>query len=103
MFEILTLSQTDKLEKKIPILICGSSYWNQVINLDMLAEKGAIANKDRELFQFVNTPEEAFHLLKQRLLENHPGLAAEAAREEIPATPAPSAQEILGPDIARTR
>jgi uncharacterized protein (TIGR00730 family) len=103
MFEILTLSQTDKLEKKIPILIYGSSYWKHVLNLDMLAEKGAIADHDRDLFQFVDTPEEAFHLLQQRLIENHPGLTAEPIRVERPATPAPSAQEVLGPDIARTR
>ena len=107
MFELLTLAQTEKLAKKITILIYGSSYWKQVINLDLLAEKGAIARKDCELFQFVDTPEEAFHLLQQELIKNHlePGFDAgrHAQGQEIPSTPAPSAQEILGPDIAKTR
>jgi uncharacterized protein (TIGR00730 family) len=107
MFELLTLAQTEKLAKKITILIYGSSYWKQVINLDLLAEKGAIARKDCDLFQFVDTPEEAFHLLQQELIKNHlePGFDAgrHAKADEVPSTPAPSAQEILGPDIAKTR
>jgi uncharacterized protein (TIGR00730 family) len=107
MFELLTLAQTEKLAKKITILIYGSSYWKQVINLDLLAEKGAIARKDCDLFQFVDTPEEAFHLLQQELIKNHlePGFDAgrHAKEDEVPSTPAPSAQEILGPDIAKTR
>jgi len=106
MFEILTLSQTEKLEKKITILIYGSKYWKKVINLDALAETGAIAMKDRELFQFVDTPEEAFRVLKEGLVANHLGLGyqqRQGPEDQIPTTPAPSAQEILGPDIARTR
>jgi hypothetical protein len=108
MFELLTLAQTHKLAKKITVLIYGSSYWKSVINLDVLAEKGAIAMKDLELFQFADTPEEAFELLKAGLSEDlerevtwereHPIPA-----EGIPETPAPSAQELLGPDIAKTR
>jgi uncharacterized protein (TIGR00730 family) len=107
MFELLTLAQTEKLAKKITILIYGSSYWKQVVNLDLLAEKGLIARKDCELFQFVDTPEEAFHVLQQELIKNHlePGFEVRRhdAKSEVPPTPAPSAQEMLGPDIAQTR
>jgi uncharacterized protein (TIGR00730 family) len=108
MFELLTLAQTQKLAKKISVVIYGSSYWKSVINLELLAEKGAIARRDLELFQFADTPEEAFELLKTGLTENH--LESEYEREqhrleekEIPSEPALSAQEILGPDIAKTR
>ncbi len=99
MFELLTLSQTHKLAKKITILIYGPDYWKNVINLNLLAEKGAIAMKDRDLFQYVDTPEEAFEALKAGLIENHlvPGRG-----EEVPETPELSAQEMLGPDIAKT-
>src|ERR1019366_3619467 len=108
MFELLTLAQTHKLAKKITVLIYGSAYWKGVINLEMLAEKGAIAMKDLELFQFADTPEEAFELLKAGLSED---LEREVTWERehpiptggIPETPAPSAQELLGPDIAKTR
>jgi hypothetical protein len=79
-----------------------------VINLDMLADKGAIAMKDKELFQFADTPEEAFNLLKSDLVDDMERQAAYEREhafptEGIPATPAPSAQELLGPDIAKTR
>ena len=69
----LTLAQTEKLAKKITILIYGSSYWKQVINLDLLAEKGAIARNDLELFQFVDSPEEGFEFLRDGLTKYHLG------------------------------
>jgi uncharacterized protein (TIGR00730 family) len=103
MFELLTLDQTHKLSKPITIVIYGSSYWKSVINLDLLAEKGAIGIKDLDLFQFADTPEEAFAILKDGLTRNH--LDIEHPRDEapIPDTPQASAQELLGPDIAQTR
>jgi uncharacterized protein (TIGR00730 family) len=108
MFELLTLAQTQKLAKKITVLIYGSSYWKSVINLDILADKGAISRKDLDLFQFADTPEQAFDLLKASLTED---LQLQAAWEKehlppaegIPETPAPDAQALLGPDIAKTR
>jgi hypothetical protein len=108
MFELLTLAQTQKLAKKITVLIYGSSYWKSVINLEVLAEKGAIARKDMELFQFADTPEEAFELLRAGLMEDLQRQAVYEREHAIPAegipeTPAPSAQELLGPDIAKTR
>ena len=100
MFELLTLSQTEKLAKKIPILIYGPDYWKNVINLNLLAEKGAIAMKDRDLFQYVDTPEEAFAMLKAALIEHHVTPDRSGA---VPETEERSAQEVLGPDIAKTR
>ena len=108
MFELLTLAQTKKLAKNMTVVIYGSSYWKNVINLELLAEKGAIAVGDLELFQFADTPEEAFAMLKTGLTENH--LESDYEREQkrleteqVPAEPAPSAQEMLGPDITKTR
>ena len=108
MFEVLTLAQTQKLDKKIPVLIYGSSYWKSVLNLDILAQKGAIAMKDLDLFQYVDTPQEAFALLKASLtvdLEHEAAFEREHALPGIgvPDVPAPSAQDLLGPDIAKTR
>ncbi len=67
MFEILTLAQTHKLAKKITVVIYGSEYWKKVFNLDVLVDTGAISPKDIELFQFADTPEQAFELLRQGL------------------------------------
>ena len=109
MFELLTLAQTHKLAKQITVVIYGSAYWKSVINLEAMADHGAIALKDLDLFRFADTPEEAFTILRDGLTEHHmsPGRIAEhpegADAESVPPHPAPSVQEMLGPDIARTR
>ena len=108
MFELLTLAQTNKLAKKMTIIIYGSSYWKSVLNLDLLAGYGAIAEKDLSLFQFADTPEHAFELLKAGLehhldpAEAHPHLVP-TGDQVVPAIPALTAQELLGPDINKTR
>ncbi len=105
MFEVLTLDQTHKLSKPITIVIYGSSYWKNVIDLELLAEKGAIAVKDLDLFKFADTPEDAFAIIKEGLTRNHLAPEMERPRTEgpIPDEPEASAQELLGPDIAQTR
>ena len=60
MFEVLTLVQTEKLAKKISIVVYGSSYWNSILNLDVLVDKGAISAQDRALFQMADTPARGF-------------------------------------------
>lgn len=100
MFELLTLDQTHKLDKKITVVIYGSEYWKGVINLEMLADKGAISPKDLDLFQFADTPEEAFAILKKGLEENYLTASEEGT---VPLEPQPDAQVLLGPDIAATR
>jgi uncharacterized protein (TIGR00730 family) len=79
MFEILTLSQTQKLAKKITVVLYGSSYWEKVINLDVLVDKGAISPRDRELFRTVDSTDEAFEILREGLTRNH--LDPESAHE----------------------
>jgi hypothetical protein len=46
MFEILTLMQTQKLAKQIQIILYGSEYWDPILNLEPLAEWGAIGDRD---------------------------------------------------------
>jgi uncharacterized protein (TIGR00730 family) len=109
LFEVLTLAQTRKLAKKITVVIYGSSYWRNVINLELLAEKGAIAMGDLELFQFADTPEEAFELLQHGLTVNH--LESDYEREQRQRENDPdgvhagasNGHEMLGPDITKTR
>jgi uncharacterized protein (TIGR00730 family) len=95
MFELLTLAQTQKLAKKMTIVFYGSKYWNDVINLDVLVDKGAISPGDRRLLTFADTPEEAFALLRDGLTTNHLVPEAAAARSEEDSS--------LRPEIARTR
>jgi uncharacterized protein (TIGR00730 family) len=103
MFEVLTLVQTKKLAKNITVVIYGSEYWNKVFNLGVLVDTGAISPKDIELFQYADTPEEAFGLLKRGLTENH--LAAATAAEAQAAEdlmPGWSVEDFLGPELAKT-
>lgn len=82
MFEILTLTQTHKLAKKITVLVYGSEYWKRVFNLNALVDTGAISPKDIELFQWADTAEQAFELLRHGLTENYLSAenSAQAAR-----------------------
>jgi uncharacterized protein (TIGR00730 family) len=104
MFEILTLAQTQKLAKKITVVIYGPEYWERVFNLDALVDTGAISPKDIELFQFASTPEEAFDLLRKGLTENYlvPEAAAEAERPHQEVMPGVTLEDFLGPELART-
>jgi uncharacterized protein (TIGR00730 family) len=89
LFEILTLVQTDKLSKKIEVLLYGRDYWDQVLNLKPMEEWGAIAEQDLALLDYVDTPAAAFELLRDHLVTHH--------------LEPPTAQEADAPGIARTR
>ena len=112
MFEILTLAQTHKLAKKITVVIYGSDYWKKVFNLDVLVDTGAISPKDIELFQFADTPEQAFAMLKKGLTENYLAVEVEAGKQATAAVAAAAAskelmagwtlEDFLGPEIAHT-
>ena len=89
LFEILTLTQTEKLAKKITVLLYGEEYWRRVLNLEVLADAGAIAPEDVNLFEFVDTPERAFGRLKENLIRDHLQYPPQAKRHQ--------------PEIATTR
>ena len=92
LFEILTLAQTDKLAKKILVVIYGSEYWHRIMNFQAFVDAGTVAPEDLSLFKFVDTPEDAFTFLRDGLTEYHLGGPPKKEKE----------QEVL-PDIARTR
>jgi uncharacterized protein (TIGR00730 family) len=89
LFEILTLVQTDKLSKQIGVVLYGREYWNQVLELQPMAEWGAIADKDLDLLQYADTPAEAFELLRDHLIAHH--------------LEPKTGQEAVAPGIAKTR
>jgi len=71
LMELLTLVQTEKLMKKMPILMYGKKFWNKVINLEALAEYRVISQNDLKLIKFVDTVDEAFDYLKKELGKNY--------------------------------
>ena len=74
-------------------------------NFDWLVDTGAISPGDVDLFQFADTPEEAFELLKQGLTTNHlePESRRQGAQPAVETIPAFNPEEFLGPEFARTR
>jgi uncharacterized protein (TIGR00730 family) len=80
VFEVLTLIQTQKPRKTMPIVLYGSEYWNDVVNLGALVEWGTISPRDLDLFRIIDTPKEAFDYIRGRLEELYlqgPGPLAE--------------------------
>jgi len=95
LFEILTLVQTQKLAKKVLVLIYGGKeYWQKILNIDALIEFGAVSPEDRELYRFVDSPDEAFTMLRDGLTKYH-------LQRPLPQGEAHSEQE--GPEIAATQ
>jgi uncharacterized protein (TIGR00730 family) len=62
--EILTLMQTRKVDRRIPVVLYGSSYWNEIINFDALVRHGMINREDLALFQFADEPATALGQLQ---------------------------------------
>ncbi len=91
-FEIVTLAQTEKLAKKIVIVMYGSEYWKKIINFEALADAGMISAADLELFKMSDSPEESFVFLKEGLTKYHLG----------PQQPKRQGEAAV-PEIARTR
>jgi uncharacterized protein (TIGR00730 family) len=67
LFEILTLAQTRKLDRPIPVFLYGSAFWSEVVNFEALVRHGTIAAEDLELFEFVDEPRAALARLKSRV------------------------------------
>ena len=67
MMEVLTLIQTHKVEKTMPIVVYGTEFWQDVLDLDAMAHWGVISAEDLDLFTFADTPQEAFAYLTAEL------------------------------------
>jgi uncharacterized protein (TIGR00730 family) len=68
LMELLTLTQTQKLAKKMMIVLYGSAYWKEVINFDALLKYGMISPEDLSLFKYADDPQTAFEILQESLM-----------------------------------
>jgi uncharacterized protein (TIGR00730 family) len=75
LFEMLTLTQTRKLEREIPIVLYGPAFWQERIDFPALLRDGLISPEDLRLFQYADDPQTAFDLLRAQL-------ATEPARQQ---------------------
>src|SRR5690349_5483933 len=84
LFEILTLAQTQKLAKKILVLIYGSEYWNKVVNFQAFVDAGTVSPEDLELIRIMDSPEDGFEFLRDGLTRYHLGPQPKRATETLP-------------------
>jgi len=89
MFEILTLQQTAKLDRKIVMLLYGTDYWREIVDFDALVRHGTVSPEDLKLFTFVDDPATALGALQA-------GLSPTAPRR-ISGQPAPAATPAFAP------
>ena len=66
-FDIITLIQTKKITRNIPIILFGKDFWDGLIDWDRLIENKVISKSDLDLFVIINSVEEAFEYLKQNM------------------------------------
>jgi uncharacterized protein (TIGR00730 family) len=77
LFESLTLVQTEKITKNLPIVLYGSEFWEEVVNFDALVRFGTISPEDVNLFYRSDSVDDAFDYITTQLTEyavGHPGL-----------------------------
>ncbi|MGB9712962.1 MAG: TIGR00730 family Rossman fold protein [Dissulfurimicrobium sp.] len=67
LFESLTLIQTKKI-KPIPVLLFGKEFWEKAVGFDFLVKEGVISSEDLNIFQYVETAEEAWEIIKNALI-----------------------------------
>jgi uncharacterized protein (TIGR00730 family) len=72
MMEVLTLVQTQKLRKKVTMVLYGKDFWNTIINFNALVQMKVISKKDLKLFKIIDKPLDAFNYIVTELQKNYP-------------------------------
>jgi len=68
--EVLTLIQTKKISRPLPIVLFGKKFWNSVINLKSFVKWGVICAEDLDLFLFTDSVDEAFAYVTSNIKKN---------------------------------
>ena len=92
MFELLTLTQTKKLDRNRPIVVFGREYWEKLINFQHLIDTGMIDEADLNLWHWSDTVDDAFTYLTGILKDIHLQIPRVGYESEMPET------AILNPD-----
>jgi uncharacterized protein (TIGR00730 family) len=69
LWEVLTLLQTNKIQKEMAVVLYGNDYWKNVINFQYMVDNLMIDEEDLELFHVANNPVDAFEYLRDKLTE----------------------------------
>ena len=83
LMEVLTLLQTDKIKKKMAVIVYGTEYWSKVLDFQAMADFGLISRADLDLFQFADSPEEAFTKLRDFLTREYLGRSRSGRAKKV--------------------
>ncbi|MFZ1978463.1 MAG: TIGR00730 family Rossman fold protein, partial [Bacteroidota bacterium] len=72
MMEVLTLLQTQKIKKKVVVVLYDRKYWSEIINFNALVKHQMVSRKDLHLFKFADTPQDAFEYITSALEKMYP-------------------------------
>ncbi|HCK76161.1 MAG TPA: lysine decarboxylase, partial [Gammaproteobacteria bacterium] len=70
LFEILTLLQTGKIRKRLPIVLYDTSFWQEAINFETLIKHGTISEDDLDLFLLTDSVDDAYEYLTIQLSQH---------------------------------
>jgi hypothetical protein len=84
MFEVLTLMQTRKVDRRIPVVLYGSEYWNEVVNFDALVKHGTIDREDLALFHHADDPATVLAILQAGIHAEVEGECPDIAHSRTP-------------------
>src|SRR5580692_3573189 len=71
LWEMLTLMQTGKLQRRNLILIYGRKYWDRVLDWKHMLRCGTINQHEYGLLQFADTVDQAFERVRKDLEMHH--------------------------------
>ncbi len=80
-FEVMTLVQTRKVEKKMPIVVFGQEFWSEVIDFKALVRRGVIGPEDLDLFKMTDSVDEAYRFITDELIKT--ALTEPGGRDEL--------------------
>ncbi len=69
--EVVTLVQTLKIKKRLPIVLYGTEYWDKVLHMEPMVEFGTISPEDLNLFHRTDSVEDAYQYLVKELETHH--------------------------------
>lgn len=67
LFEVLTLIQTKKPHKTMPVILFGTEFWDDIINFEALVRWGVVGPEDLEIFHKTDSVDDAFAYLTGKL------------------------------------
>ncbi len=70
-FELLTIIQTGKSKKHMPVVLYGGEFWNRILNIEEMVKWGTISRQDLKLFKTMDDVDETFEYLKTELMQHY--------------------------------